>query len=156
MILLGAFGDFERLPRPGSSPSLRQPTPASGSCRQPIPYTTVSQKPSTFGWPSGVCCGHAALSASAPVASLVIAAKTKNPVTSNFEFNRMVAPSRVIRFQIEAVAFIFQKLEILFHVAIEDHVHIPGPREYLGIFNRHRIVDVVGIQQAVALHHVHI
>src|SRR2546425_8083044 len=56
--------------------------------------------------------------------------------------------------KVEAVALVVQELEILLLVTIEDHAHIPRPREHLWIFDGSGVIDVIRIDQRVAFRDV--
>src|SRR5437868_5780870 len=55
---------------------------------------------------------------------------------------------------VEAVAFIVQELNILLLVTIENHAHIPRPREHLWIFDRYGVVNVIRIDERIAFREV--
>src|SRR5262249_62176094 len=56
--------------------------------------------------------------------------------------------------EIETIAFVIQKLNVLLPVTVQDHVHVPGSREHFWIFDRHGVADVIGIDQRIAFYQV--
>src|SRR5262249_52549994 len=62
----------------------------------------------------------------------------------------------VVFFDVERVALVVQELDVPFRSPVKNHTHIPRALEDLGVFDSYLVIDVVGVLERVALHHVQV
>jgi hypothetical protein len=67
---------------------------------------------------------------------------------------RFSCPSWIVFLVVESKTLILEDLEIPFQMAIEEHIHLPGPCKDFRILDGDRIIDVAGIDGSIAFDHM--
>src|SRR5262245_19396651 len=99
---------------------------------------------------SGVCA-KARVDTAAATARPISAIPHRVFTSPLLSISGLAAFARGLLFFHEQEQFVIQQTHVWFLTAIEEHAHLPGPREHLRVLDRDLVAQVIGALERVAL-----